>query len=51
VGRNLKTEAELTGWFAGIVFKLYLQEMMTNPDGQKNLRSLFEGPKKPKRAR
>ena len=51
VGRNLQTEAELTGWFAGIVFKLYLQEMMTNPDAQKNLRSLFEGPKKPKPAR
>lgn len=43
VGRNLKTEADVTGWFATVVFKLYLQEMMTNPDAKNNLRRLFDG--------
>jgi len=42
VGRNLKTEADLTGWFAGVVFKLYLQQVMTNPD-HGGLRTLFDG--------
>lgn len=42
VGRNLKTEADLTAWFARVVFKLYLQQMMANPD-QQSLRTLLEG--------
>ena len=47
VGRNLKTEAEITGWFGLVVIKL----MLTNPDTQDTLRSLIEGPGKPKRSR
>lgn len=47
VGRNLKTEAEITGWFGLVVIKL----MLTNPDTQDSLRSLFEGPRKPRRPR
>ena len=47
LGRNLKTEAEITGWFGLVVIKL----MLTNPDTQDSLRSLIEGPRKPKRAR
>ena len=48
VGRNLKTEAEVAGWFGGVVFKLYLQEVLKNPESP-GLRSLLEGGKKPKR--
>ncbi len=48
VGRNLKTEAEISGWFALVVFKLYLRELATNPD-QTDLRRLFEGGKKSRR--
>jgi uncharacterized protein involved in outer membrane biogenesis len=51
VGRNLKTEEQITGWFALVVFRLYLQQAMTNPAAQDNLRTLLEGPKKPKRNR
>jgi len=47
VGRNLKTEAEITGWFGLVVIKL----MLMNPDTQDSLRSLIEGPKKPRRPR
>lgn len=47
VGRNLKTEAEITAWFQLVVFKL----MLTNQDVQDSLRSLIEGPKKPRRPR
>jgi translation elongation factor EF-1beta len=47
VGRNLKTEAEITGWFGLVVIKL----MLMNPDTQDSLRSLIEGPKKPRRQR
>ena len=47
VGRNLKTEAEITAWFQLVVFKL----MLTNQDVQDSLRSLIEGPKKPRRQR
>lgn len=47
VGRNLKTEAEITGWFGLVVIKL----MLTNPDTQDSLRSLIEGPRKSRRSR
>ena len=47
VGRNLRTEAEITGWFGLVVFKL----MLMNPDTQDSLRSLIEGSKKPRRSR
>ena len=50
VGRNLKTEAEVAGWFAGVVFKLYMQEMMKNPESPA-LRSLLDRPVKPKRTK
>lgn len=51
VGRNLKTEEQITGWFALVVFRLYMQQAMTNSDAQDSLRTLFEGPRKPKRNR
>src|ERR1051325_8448873 len=47
VGRNLRTEAEITAWFQLVVFRL----MFTNQDIQDSLRTLIEGPKKPKRSR
>ena len=50
VGRNLKTETEVAGWFAGVVFKLYFQEMAKNPESP-GLRSLLDGGRKPKRIR
>ena len=48
VGRNLKTEAEVAVWFGGVVFKLYMQEMMKNPESP-GLRSLLDRGTKPKR--
>ena len=48
VGRNLKTEAEVAGWFGGVVFKLYIQEMSKNPESP-GLRSLLDRGTKPKR--
>jgi uncharacterized protein involved in outer membrane biogenesis len=48
VGRNLKTEADVTAWFAGVVFKLYLREVAANP-GQTDFLKLFQGGKRSKR--
>jgi len=51
VGRNLKTEEQIAGWFGLVIFRLYMQQAMTNPDASTDLRTLFEGPKRPRRPR
>ena len=48
VGRNLKTEAEVSGWFALVVLKLYVREQLAHPE-QSDLRRLFEGGRKSRR--
>ncbi len=51
VGRNFKTEEEMQGWFATVLLKLTIQQMLTNPTAQDGIRSLIDPPKKPKRTR